>query len=106
MLPSKAQLETRLERAQERFSDAATTTNSLIVTNASALAAGFMTQKMAGDGQFEVMGAPVVPTLGGILAGAAVMGFGGKKARRTMLDVSKGLTAAFLFEQGRALAKK
>lgn len=106
MLATRQQLENRLGNVQEKIQSATRTTNSLIVTNASAFGAGFVQQKIAGDGALEVMGLPVVPTLGALLAGAALLGVGGKKSRGTMLDISKGITAAYLFEQGRKLAKK
>lgn len=105
MLATRTQLESRLGNAQEKIASATKTTNSLIVTNAAAFGAGYISQKMAGDGEIEVMGLPLVPTAGALLAGAALLGVGGKKARGTMLDVSKGITAAFLYGQGRKLAK-
>lgn len=106
MLATRTQLESRLGNAQEKIASATKTTNSLIVTNAAAFGAGFLEQKLAGEGELSVMGLPVIPTAGALLAGAALLGVGGKKARGTMLDVSKGITAAFLYGQGRKLAKK
>lgn len=106
MLATKQQLENRLGNAQDKIASAARTTNSLIVTNAAAFAGGFIEQKVAGDSELQVMGLPVVPAAGAALAGMALLGVGGKKARGTMLDVAKGLTAAFLYQQGRKLARK
>ena len=103
---SKEQLANRAENLKERATDAVAMTNGLMVANGAALAAGFMGQKMGGDGDWQIMGLPVVATAGTALAAAAMLGWIGKKGRKTALNVSIGLTAPYLEKLGRQLAKK
>ena len=103
---SKGQLANRAENLKERATDAVAMTNGIMVANGAALAAGFMGQKMGGDGDWQIMGLPVVATAGTALAAAAMLGWIGKKGRKTALNVSIGLTAPYLEKLGRQLAKK
>jgi hypothetical protein len=103
---SKAQLASRAENLREKATDAVQMTNGLMVANGAALTAGFLSQKMAGDGDWEVMGVPVAAGAGTALAAAAMLGWIGKKGRKTALNVSIGLTAPYLEKLGRKLAKK
>lgn len=102
---SKESLKRQNENLKDKFTDAAQMTDGLMVANGAALASGYLNAKMAGPtGNVEVFGMPATPVAGTALAFAALLGWVGKKGRKTALNVSIGLTAPHLEKLGRQLA--
>lgn len=99
---SKASLENRLDNANTKVKEITDVGSQLAVGTAVAFGSGVAAAKLGG---LEVFGVPVLPSAGVAAAGAALLGIGGRKTRKTMLAVSGALLYPWLHEQGRKMAK-
>lgn len=99
-------LETRLAGANNRIAEGARVARTLSVSTMAAGLGGIVDAKL-GTGQdkvFTVMGLPVVPALGVALGVGALMGWGGKASRQTLMAASVGLTSGFVYDKVKKIA--
>lgn len=99
-------LETRLAGATNRIAEGARVARTLSVSTMAAGLGAVVDARLGSgpDKTLSVMGLPVVPAIGVALGVGALMGWGGKASRQTLLAASVGMTSGYVYNKVKSIA--